>query len=310
MNQHPRVYRTRRDASELAALKKDAGLSITVCLPALNEEATIGQICGEITSLMPGVVDELIVMDSGSGDDTVAIAGAAGATIYRSSEVLTQIAIPQGGKGEALWKSLAVAEGDILVWLDSDTKNFTRSFLLGLVEPMLVDRRILMSKAFYDRPLLDPAGALTTGGARVTELLVRPLAHVLFPELLGFIQPLSGEYAAHTDLLRSIPFFTGYGVEIGLLIDVADCVGLERVVQVDLGTRVHRNQEILALGRMAFQVAQTMTLRAEQWGRVKLENEWPDLMQQFRSLENGPVLEQHRLQVTELPPMESVSTTG
>ena len=193
------------------------------------------------------------------------------------------------------------------MWLDSDTKNFTTGFVLNLVEPLLREPRLQMTKAFYDRPLQDATGTLTTGGARVTELLVRPLAHVLFPELLGFIQPLSGEYAAHGELLRSLPFFTGYGVDIGLLIDVAQEIGLDRVAQVDLGSRVHRNQEILPLGRMAFQVAQTMTTRAEQLGRLKLANTWPEAMRQFRSRDGEAVIEEHRLQVGELPPMESVS---
>lgn len=209
-----------------------------------------------------------------------------------------------------MWKTLAVARGDLIVWLDSDTRNFTSDFVADLVSPLLVEDQIRMSKAFYDRPLQDPAGTLTTGGARVTELLVRPLAHALFPELTGFIQPLAGEYASHRDLLRSLPFFTGYGVEIGLLIDVAERIGLEHVVQIDLGSRVHRNQEILALGRMAFQVAQVITLRAEQLGRMKLAGEWPEVLTQFRGTDEGPVIEQHRLVVRELPPMESVAGTG
>lgn len=307
MTEHPLIFQARLEASELAALKNETGVSVSVCLPALNEEATIGEICRLVSSLMPDLVDELIVVDSGSTDHTLEVARQAGAATYEASTLVPDVKILRGGKGEALWRSLAVAQGDIVVWLDSDTKNFSTSFVLDLIEPLLSDRRLVMSKAFYDRPLQDAAGALTTGGARVTELLVRPLAHVLFPELLGFIQPLSGEYAARRELMRSLPFFTGYGVEIGLLIDIAQEVGLDRVVQVDLGSRIHRNQEILALGRMAFQVAQTMTTRAEQLGRLKLENEWPDLMRQFRSADDGPLSEDHVLGVTELPPMKSVS---
>ena len=307
MSQDPRVYRTRLSATELAEAKVQTGLSVSVCLPALNEEQTIGHICRTIHSLMPALVDELIVVDSGSQDDTISVARKAGAEVYRASSIVPHVKVDRGGKGEVLWRSLGVVRGDIVLWLDSDTRNFDTSFVLALIEPLFVDRELRMTKAFYDRPLQDPAGALTTGGARVTELLVRPLAHVLFPELLGFIQPLSGEYAAYRDVLRSLPFFTGYGVEIGLLIDVAQEVGLDRVVQVDLGSRIHRNQEILALGRMAFQVAQTMTTRAEQLGRLKLENEWPDSMRQFRSEGAGPISEEHELLVSELPPMENVS---
>ena len=307
MSEHPRVYRSRLSASELREVKEQSGLSVSVCLPALNEERTVGDICRTIRSLMPMLVDELIVVDSGSQDDTIEVARNAGAKVHRAGDIVPAIKVERGGKGEVLWRSLAVVSGDIVVWLDSDTRNFDTSFVLALIEPLLVDRELRMTKAFYDRPLQDSAGALTTGGARVTELLVRPLAHAMFPELLGFIQPLSGEYAARRDVLRSLPFFTGYGVEIGLLIDVSQEVGLDRVVQVDLGSRIHRNQEILALGRMAFQVAQTMTTRAEQLGRLKLANEWPHSMRQFRSEGAGPVSEEHDLQVRELPPMESVS---
>lgn len=310
MNLDPPIYRSHHDRAELTALKKQRGLTVSVCLPALNEEATIGQICTQIRSLMPDLVDELIVMDSGSTDRTVELAKAAGAMAFSTSSILQQIPIEAGGKGEALWKSLSVAGGDVVVWLDSDTRNFSSSFVLDLMEPLLVESRVVVSKAFYDRPVRDADGALGTGGARVTELLVRPLTHLLFPELRGFIQPLSGEYAGDRRLLRSLPFFTGYGVEIGLLIDIAQRVGLERVVQVDLGSRIHRNQEILALGRMAFQVARTMTTRAEQLDRVKLGNEWPELMSQFRSSVDGPLPEQHLLRVDELPPMESVSAAG
>lgn len=310
MTLDPPIYRSHHDPAELTALKKQRGLTVSVCLPALNEEATIGQICTQITSLMPDVVDELIVVDSGSTDGTLELAKAAGAVTFSTSSILPEIPIEAGGKGEALWKSLAVAGGDVVVWLDSDTRNFSTSFVLDLIEPLLVDSRVGLSKAFYDRPLRDADGALTTGGARVTELLVRPLAHLLFPELLGFIQPLAGECAGDRRLLRSLPFFTGYGVEIGLLIDLAQRVGLERVVQVDLGSRIHRNQEILPLGRMAFQVARTMTTRAEQLDRVKFGNEWPELMSQFRSSVDGPLAEQHLLRVDELPPMETVSAAG
>lgn len=310
MNDHPRVYPGDLGAAELVNLKKKTRLSVSVCLPALNEERTIGQICRTVRTLMPQLVDELIVVDSGSSDGTMDVAREAGAAVHSAASIVPHVRVERGGKGEALWRSLGIATGDVVVWLDSDTKNFDTGFVLSLVAPLLREPELRMSKAFYDRPLQDATGTLTTGGARVTELLVRPLAHVLFPELLGFIQPLSGEYAARRDLLRSLPFFTGYGVDIGLLIDVAQEVGLDRVVQVDLGSRVHRNQDILPLGRMAFQVAQTMTTRAEQLGRLKLANEWPDVMLQFRSRDGGALPEEHPLRVRELPPMASVSESG
>jgi glucosyl-3-phosphoglycerate synthase len=280
-------------------------LRVSVCLPALNEVGTIGAICEGVRPLLQaGLVDELVVMDSGSTDGTRQAARAAGATVFSTDEVLPEISA--SGKGGALWKSLRAVRGDVVVWLDSDVRNFGPSFVVGLLTPLLTEDGIRMSKAFYDRPLEVEGATLATGGARVTELVVRPLAHLLFPELTGFVQPLSGEYAGFTRDLAELPFFTGYGVEVGLLIDFIQRHGLEKIAQVDLGSRRHRNQEILALGRMSFEVMTVMMRRAEDLGRVKVAAVSPDAFVQFEATEEGPRSLTHRITVTELPPMKDV----
>ena len=290
---------------ELLRLKAASGLSISVCLPALNEAATIGSICQTIGRLgQVGLVDQLVVVDSGSCDDTVSIARAAGAEVSVAAKLVPGVHAP--GKGGTLWKSLSIVTGDIVLWLDSDTRNFDESFVTRLVEPFLRNTETRMTKAFYERPLGEGSTVLAGGGARVTELVVRPLAHLLFPELTRFVQPLSGEYAAYREDLIRLPFFSGYGVEVGLLIDFIASFGPSGIRQVDLGTRVHRNQDVLALGRMAFEVMQVMTRRAEDQGRLKLGMEWPATMEQFVPSGEGIASVSHELAVVELPPLASL----
>lgn len=290
--------------------KEERGLTVTVCLPALDEAATIGPICASIRSslLENGLVDRLLVVDSGSTDRTRELAEAAGASVIAADDILADRRFAATGKGGALWKGLAATTSDIVVWLDSDVRNFSPGSVTKLLGPLLMDRKIRLTKAFYDRPIQAPDGSLTDGGARVTELVVRPLAHLLFPELIGFLQPLSGECAGYRRDLAALPFFTDYGVEIGLMIDFVTRHGLDAVSQVDLGVRVHRNRDLPALGRMAFQVMQVMTRRAEDLGRIKLDAEWPAQMIQFTPATAQP--HAHDLSVTELPPMKDVLAFG
>lgn len=290
---------------ELKARKSSIGLRVSVCLPALNEEATIGDICRRIVPLLEaGVIDQLAVVDSGSSDATIETARSAGAEVFEAAEVIPDVDAP--GKGGTLWKSLSIATGDVVLWLDSDTRNFDETFVTHLLAPFLDDPATRMTKAFYDRPLANGKGGLTTGGARVTELVVRPLAHLLFPELTRFVQPLSGEYAAYREDLISLPFFSGYGVEVGLLIDFIERHGYECIRQVDLGSRVHPNQDLLALGRMAFEVLQVMTTRAEDLGRLKVGMSWPLSMTQFIAAEGGPQKVPHEIELIELPPLKTL----
>ncbi|MFN2525414.1 MAG: glucosyl-3-phosphoglycerate synthase [Actinomycetota bacterium] len=289
--------------------KRNQGLRLSICLPALNEASTVGSICRTIRQKFmetAGLIDELVVIDSGSRDETVRLARAEGAVVYEVEKLLGNVSLqPGGGKGEALWRSLAVLTGDIVVWLDSDTQNFAGHFVSRLVAPLVLDSEIVFAKAFYRRP---SAGSTeeTTEGARVTEVLARPLLQMCFPKLSGFIQPLSGEYAIRKSVAMNLPFFTGYGVDVGLLIDVVRQLGLGRTVQVDLQSRVHRNRDIRSLGRTAHQVMQVILKRAEEVGRVKLESPIPEELTQYAPRPDGAAAPtSFDLTMVERPPMRS-----
>ncbi len=255
--------RPRWTISELVAAKQ--GRTISVVLPALNEEATIESVIESISPLVDGcygLVDELIVLDSGSTDDTEIRAIAAGTRVVSREQALPEIP-PRPGKGEALWRSLAATSGDIVVFVDSDLINPHPMFVPWLLGPLLTRDGIHLVKGFYRRPLNGDAsdGAGATGGGRVTELVARPLLSALRPELGGVLQPLGGEYAATRELLTSLPFAPGYGVEIGLLVDTFDRLGLDAIAQVNLGVREHRNRPLAELGAMSRQVIATLLSR-------------------------------------------------
>lgn len=241
---------------ELEAAK--AGRTISVVLPALNEEDTIESVIDSISSVVGGLVDELIVLDSGSTDDTEIRAIAAGARVVSREQALPDIT-PRPGKGEVLWRSLAATSGDIVVFIDSDLIDPHPMFVPWLVGPLLTGDGVHLVKSFYRRPLNGSGSA--TGGGRVTELVARPLLAALRPELSGVLQPLGGEYAATRELLMSVPFAPGYGVEIGLLIDTYDRLGLDAIAQVNLGVRAHRNRPLAELGPMSRQVVATLLSR-------------------------------------------------
>ena len=255
--------------AKLRAAKERLGLSVSVCLPTRDEAATVGGIVLNLRRNLQErarLVDEIVVMDAGSGDDTVAIARAEGAKVFFEHEVLPGEG-PGSGKGEALWKSLHACEGDLICWVDADIRNFHARFVYGLLGPLLLDPDIQYVKAFYDRPIRERNALRATGGGRVTELLARPLINLLWPELAGIVQPLSGEYAGRRETLEQVPFFSGYGVELGLLVDIAARFGVDAIAQVDLDRRVHRNQDMQALGRMSFGILQAAFLRLAEEGR-------------------------------------------
>jgi glucosyl-3-phosphoglycerate synthase len=246
---------------KLIAAKGDARVSVV--LPALNEQATVGRIVRVIRRELVErrhLVDELVVVDSGSTDDTIAVAQAAGADVVRREDVLSHLP-PRPGKGEVLWRSLAATTGDVVAFVDSDLSDFTSTFVTGLIGPLLSDPTVQFVKATYDRPLLREGEVQPAGGGRVTELVARPLLALHWPELTGFVQPLGGEYAARRSLLERLPFACGYGVEFGLLVDTLNAVGLDAMAQVDLSRRKHRNSDLHKLGRMAIEILQVAEAR-------------------------------------------------
>lgn len=246
------------DPSALADAKD--GRAISVCLPARDEDQTVGPIVETIRRDLIdniGLVDEVLVIDDHSTDRTAEVALAAGAKVIEAEAILP--AYGEGyGKGEALWKSVYAAEGDLIVWCDTDIVDFRPHIVSGLLGPLLVNHRVSFVKGFYERPV-DAQGS---GGGRVTELVARPLLSLLFPQLAPIVQPLAGEYACRREVAESLPFVRGYGVDIGLLIDVAERFGIDTMAQVDLDVRVDRNRPLDELSPQAMAIVQTTLRRA------------------------------------------------
>lgn len=293
------------DRQDLMARKQ--GQRVSVVLPAKNEAATIGPIVtalrAELMQELP-LLDEIIVIDSNSTDETSAVAAAAGATIAHQDQILPDTGcIP--GKGEALWKSLAIASGDIIVFIDADLRGFNAQFAVGLLGPLLTDPQIQFVKSYYDRPLDDGVKVMPAGGGRVTELVARPLLNLFWPELAGVVQPLAGEYAGRRSLLECIPFVSGYGVEIGMLIDVLEAVGLDGMAQVDLGERRHRNSTDGELARMAMQIHLTVQARLHRRGLAPAAPRTVELTQFLRNGEDY-IGDTTVVGVSERPPMLDV----
>jgi glucosyl-3-phosphoglycerate synthase len=234
--------------------------TVSVVLPALNEEATVGGVVAAVLPFAGSLVDECLVVDSGSTDRTMAVARAAGAQVIRHRDILPGLP-PWPGKGEVLWRSLAATTGDVLVFLDTDLIDPAPGFVPALLGPILTGPGVHLVKGFYRRPLRLETAEAGTGGGRVTELLARPVLAALRPELSGVIQPLGGEYAITRELGESVPFAAGYGVEIGLLLDAHTRYGLAALAQVNLGVRKHRNRSLQQLGVMSRQILGTVLAR-------------------------------------------------
>jgi glucosyl-3-phosphoglycerate synthase len=263
------------DIRKLVSLKERQSLTISVGLPALNEEKTIGTVIKRVkAALMDRVplIDQLVVIDSDSTDRTVAIATDLGIPVHRHREILPEVG-SFIGKGDALWKSLHVLDGDIVAWIDTDISNIQPRFVYGLLGPLLAEPQLQYVKGFYQRPIREGDALHAEGGGRVTELMARPLINLFFPELSGVIQPLAGEYAGRRSLLERVPFFTGYAVEIGLLIDILDQAGLSAIGQVDLERRIHRNQPLPNLSQMAYVILQGAIRKLEERHRIELLTE-------------------------------------
>lgn len=241
-------------------LRAKGSRSVSVVLPALNEEATVGSVVASVLPLVGSVVDECVVMDSGSTDRTVDEATSAGARVVLREDVLPDVP-PWPGKGEVLWRSVAATSGDVLVFLDSDLVDPDPGFVGALLGPMLTVPDVHLVKGFYRRPLRIESESSDAEGGRVTELMARPLLAALRPELAGIVQPLGGEYAVSREFAESVPFAAGYGVEIGLLLDAYARFGLAGLAQVNLGVRKHRNRSLGQLGVMARQILGTALVR-------------------------------------------------
>ncbi|MEV6178042.1 glucosyl-3-phosphoglycerate synthase [Streptomyces sp. NPDC052016] len=299
---------TDRPLHGILAAKRASGQSVSVVLPALNEEETVGDIVAiirhDLVQQVP-LVDEVVVVDSGSTDRTSQVAAAAGARVVHRDTILPRIpAVP--GKGEVLWRSLLVTTGDIVCFIDADLREFSSDFVSGIVGPLLTDPDIDLVKAMYDRPLGTESTALSSGrtagqGGRVTELMARPLLNMHWPQLAGFVQPLGGEYAARRSLLERLPFPVGYGVELGMLVDALHLVGLDALAQVDVGVRKHRHQDGQALGRMAAAIYRTAQLRLARGHLVR-----PSLTQ-FERGANGFEPRTYSVDTEERPPMAEIA---
>ncbi len=258
--------------------------TVSVVIPARDEEATVGAIVVAIRdALIQAVplVDEIIVVDSRSADGTAAAARAAGALVV-SQDDITRGLPPMHGKGDAMWAGLAAAAGDVVAFIDADVDPFDPRFVAGLLGPLLTDPAISFVKGFYHRPLTSGGYSEPDGGGRVTELLARPLLNLFWPDLAGFVQPLAGEAAGRREVLDRVPFVSGYGVEIAMLVDLLDLAGLDALAQVDLGERIHRNQSNEALGQMAAQILLTAWSRLVREGRADAGNPLPSVLTQFR----------------------------
>jgi glucosyl-3-phosphoglycerate synthase len=242
------------DLDRLIAAKRTAGTTVSLVLPARNEAATIVGVVEAGMALAGRLVDEIVVVDGGSTDDTAQLAAGAGAVVYHDDSILPDVG-PTRGKGDALWRSLRVTSGDLVAFVDTDIRNPHPRFVWGILAPLLLHDGVDFVKAFYDRPLQAGGVLQPSGGGRVTELTARPLLNLFWPELAGLVQPLSGEYAGRRSVLEQVPFFTGYGVEIALLIDILALRGVDAIAQIDVGRRVHRNQELHDLSRMAYAIA-------------------------------------------------------
>ncbi len=293
--------------ARVAAAKSDA--TVAVVLPARDEEATVGEIVAAIRAELCGgptpLVDEVIVVDSASRDATASVAAESGARVVGLGDAVGHLA-PRPGKGEAMWRGVAATDADVVVFVDADLQSFDAAFVVALLGPLLADPDVQFVKAAYDRPPMDPS-LPGNGGGRVTELMARPWLSAFWPELSGVLQPLAGEYAARTALLRRLPFRCGYGVDLGLLLDTYRVAGLDAIAQVDLRRRWHRHSDLPSLGRMAAEVMHTAL------DRLVAEERLPDGMDvatrlwQPERLEGSVALRPHDVDVAERPPLDSVT---
>ncbi len=303
------------DVKKLARRKRELGLTVSLVLPGRNVADTIGEIVDEINALNEEapLVEQILVIDADSADGTAEVAAARGAEVYSENELLSHYGGAHG-KGDAMWRSLSVTRGDLVMFADADTKDFEPQFVYGTLGPLLSVPSVRFVKGAFRRPFKSDDAVQQDGGGRVTELSTKPLFNLFYPELTGFVQPLAGEFAGDKELFASIPFLTGYAVETGILIDVLKQVGLDAMAQVDLGTRQNRHQPLFDLGRMSYSVLRTVARRLRQDGRLRQVRDpsMPDSLFQFSdylhavATPDGLKLREHVEELVERPPMAEV----
>jgi glucosyl-3-phosphoglycerate synthase len=303
------------DIAALARAKQQQGRTVTLVFPTKNVAETIGPILDKITESdrQHRLVDEILVVDADSPDGTADIARQHGATVYSENDLMPAFG-RNSGKGDAMWRSLSVAKGDIVMFADSDTREFPPHFVNGTLGPMLTEPDVGFVKAGYRRPFVQGDKSTPDGGGRVTELMAKPLLNLLYPQLAGFVQPLAGEFAASKELFASIPFFTGYGVEAGIMIDALDELGLDRLAQVDLGERINRHQELVNLGQMSHSILRAVLQRANARvaGPHPAESVFAGTMLRYYHAVSSPhgfQLEEYAEELFERPPMNVALAT-
>ncbi|RKX88080.1 MAG: glucosyl-3-phosphoglycerate synthase [Spirochaetes bacterium] len=296
------------DLDKLVKEKEKQNLKISLCIPTLNEEKTIGKeivlFNSELMTRYP-LLDEIAVIDSGSIDNTLEVARSFGADTYLASDILPNLDNKKG-KGENLWKAIYQLKGDIIVYIDADIKNIHPRFVYGLLAPLIYNKKTKYVKAFYDRPLAFSEGIRPSGGGRVTEILIRPLFSLFFPELSAIIQPLSGEYAVRREVLEKLSFPIGYGVETAHLLDIYREYGMDAFAQTDLDQRVHRNQETMSLGKMSFGILQTFLHRMKSYGMMTDIPELSTILRQFQAHDDVFESIEQEIVEEERPPMITI----
>jgi glucosyl-3-phosphoglycerate synthase len=300
------------DLEQMVALKESQRLTISLALPALNEEETVGKVISMMkTTLMDRfpLLDEIILMDSNSTDQTRQIARDLGIPVYIHQQVLPEYG-SRRGKGEALWKSLYVTQGDLVIWIDTDIVNIHPRFVYGIIGPMLTSPNVQFVKGFYRRPLRSGGQMQAGAGGRVTELTARPLLNLFYPEISGVIQPLSGEYGGRRKALEQLPFFSGYGVEIGMLIDIFEHFGLSAIAQVDLLERIHHNQPLEALSKMSFVILQAVMSKLEKRLDRPILEEVNKTMKLVRHQQGSYFLDVEEVAEYQRPPMVELPEYG
>ena len=303
------------DVAKLARRKRELGVTASLVLPGRNVADTVGDIVDQVRSLneVAPLIEQIVVVDADSPDGTAEVAAARGAEVYSENELLSRYSGAHG-KGDAMWRSLSVARGTIVMFADADTKDFKPQFVYGTLGPIINIPGVRFVKGAFRRPFKSNESIELDGGGRVTELTTKPLFNLFYPELAGFVQPLAGEFAADKKLFSSIPFLTGYAVETGIMIDVLKKVGLGAMAQVDLGTRQNRHQPLFDLGRMSYSVLRAVARRLREEGRIcqVRDSSMPESLFQFSSYlhavatPEGLKLREHVEELVERPPMGEV----